>query len=65
MRWRPEGDGTHRVFFFDCNGAELSRIIDSQGVCAYIIPTTTTVRGRALVVVGDNCWRRYEGICAR
>jgi hypothetical protein len=30
--WRPGGDGTHRVFFLDRNGAELSRMIDSEGV---------------------------------
>ena len=41
LGWRPEGDGTHRIFFFDPNGEELSRIIDSEGVYVYIIPTTT------------------------
>jgi hypothetical protein len=40
--WRPGGDGTHRVFFLDRNGAELSRMIDSEGVYVYIISTTTT-----------------------
>ena len=40
--WRPGGDGTHRVFFLDRNGAELSRMIDSEGVYVYIMSTTTT-----------------------
>ena len=40
--WRLEGDGAHRVFFLDRNGAELSRMTDSEGVYVYIISTTTT-----------------------